>query len=486
MPVPLAGQTIPSILRIGLGAVLGIALSGPAWSQAQPKVKSEGGKEATKAEPTPSATTETSSVKLNTAPEVFRDPSLRPLLENNFPQLFRGESLSPDFDKQIRTMAERGAPNPQVLQRYVRYQAKQLTDHTNIAAMLDPTGDPTRFKNLEEATSRLAIPLEVANSRKNLSFRRELVRTMLEPSVAPELMKNHLYARVQFMTALAVSAEPQALDFFVQQLNSPDQPAIVKLQAARGITQVLGRGATVDAIDGSTRIRCAKALSDFLRANEDAMWPALDRALEALGATRQESFDPGKGDLEFLITAMSYLANPRVAPEVRARAVWAIGMMRINVNTNVNYPLIASHSGRVAVILAESSLAEYDPDTDNPVLNEPVKYWVSRLVSQVLFGMNGDPAIRDSGIIPLASRILRDEKLKGITAIEQRVLEVGKSSLALIQASGSLRVQEKSNLTRTTAELKALLANNPPETLELLPNGPQFPLPMPPSAEPSK
>ena len=106
-------------------------------------------------------------------------------------------------------------------------------------------------------------------------------------------------------------------------LADADQPSVVKLIAARGIAKVVGNGTKVEVIDLATRVRCAKAISDFLKAERDGMWPALDQGLETLGALRQESFDPARGDMEFLATAMTFLADPQMRAEVRARAVWA-------------------------------------------------------------------------------------------------------------------------------------------------------------------
>lgn len=417
-----------------------------------------------------------------TGPEVFRDNRARALLDNNFHQLFRQRTQQPALDKQFRDMAEKGAPNPQLIQQYVQAQARELTDHKNIESMLDVAGEgpDTRkapvFKALEEATERLTIALETANVRKNPAFRKEVVKALIAPGVGDELLKNHLYARTQYLIALAISGDPLAVDPFIAVLGDPEQPSVLKLLAARGIEKIVSGGAKIEALDGSTRIRCARAVSDFLKAESDGMWPALDQGLQTLGALRQDSFDPSKGDLEFLITAMTFLARSDAPVDVRSRAAWAIGMLRISPNTRVNYRLIAHHAGHVGVELAEHTLADYDATSSDPSINDPAKEWVAQLVTRVVFGLKGDPKLGESGILPMAARGGRGEDLKAVETITTDAVDLAKSAVTLIQSAGTLRAQEKNNTTKATSELRGFLTKNPPKDVALFPKGPEFPI----------
>ena len=220
-------------------------------------------------------------------------------------------------------------------------------------------------------------------------------------------------------------------------------------------------------------MKSAKALSDFLRAEPQTIWPALDRALEALGALRLDSFDPGRGDLDFLATASLYLAKAQT-PELRARATWAIGMMRINPNGKVAYPLLAAHAGTAAIELAERALGEYNPSAEPLDLNAPVRYWTARLIAEVGLGLKGDPDLPESGLVTQSNRAGRDDA-RAVGNVEEKVREVCKAADALTKAVGALRTTEKANFAKTIAELRALLAEDPPKETKLFPNGPDLP-----------
>lgn len=465
----------------GLVVAVGLAMTGAPGALAQAPTKTDTKKdEKKKVEP------DAAELARATAPttEVLRDPRVRTLLDNSFEPLFRrGESIVQQQVDQVRAMAEKGAINKQLLQNYVRHMAKELTDRANIEAMLDmQKGNPTTFLRLEEAANRLAVPLEVANLRGNLAFRKALVQEMLAKGVGDELLKNHLYARVQFMIALANSAEPEALEFFNGVLVAPNQPALVKHWAARGITKVVGGGKRADALDANARIKSARALSEFLRNEPDTIWPALDRALEALGALRVDSFDPGKGDLEFLAIAATYLARAK-APELRARAAWAVGMLRINPNGRVNYPLLALHAGAAAVDLGERAIGEYSVTIEPSDMNSPSRYWTTRLIAHVGLGLKGDPDLGESGLLTQATRAVRGEELRVVSGLEERVRESCKAADALGRAVGALRSTEKSNFAKTIGEVRAFLTANPPKSTTLFPGGPDLPLAAPGVAE---
>ncbi|MFO0957223.1 MAG: hypothetical protein U0800_07110 [Isosphaeraceae bacterium] len=461
----------------GLGAgaltVLGV-LSASSWSQTSPKgqapAKGQAAKKEAKAAPKEEIAPD------RTAAEVFRDPRNRPLMKNSFDALFRRETATQKEADQMRAMAERGPANKAQVATFVKAQVRELTDHANIEAMLDPEGKSADFLKLEEAATRLAVPLEAANLRKNVAFRKAFVQEMLAPGVGDAVLKNHLYARLQFLIVLAGSGEPAALDTFAAVLADKEQPAILKLEAARGITKVVSGGSKADTVDSSTRIKVAKSLSDFLRNEPETVRPALDRALEALGSLREDSFDPGRNDLEFLTTAAMYLAKAD-AVELRARAAWAVGMMRLNPAARLNLPLLVAHSGQVAADQAEEILGDYLVSAEGQDVNAPVRYWVHRLVTEVGMGLKGDPDVSESGLLFAANRAIKGDELRKISDIEERVRALCKTADGLAKAAGALRAQEKANLVKDLGELRAALNAKPAiADPKLTPGGPELPL----------
>lgn len=456
-------------LGVGSLAVLGV-LTASSWSQTPPKGQT------TKKDAKAAPKEKEEIAPDRTAVEVFRDPRNRPLMKNEFDQLFRRDPVSQQKDvDQVRAMAQRGPGNKAQITAYVKAQVRDLTDHANLDAMMNPEGKAADFLKLEEATTRLAVPLEVANLNKNVAFRKAFVQEMVAPGVADAVLKNHLYARLQFLIALANSAEPAALDTFAAVLADKEQPAILKLEAARGVTKVVGGGSKTDTVDSSTRIKVAKALSDFLRSEPNTIRPALDRALEALGSLREDSFDPGKNDLEFLTTAALYLGKAE-AVELRSRAAWALGMMRVNPAAKLNLPLLVSLSGQAAVDLAEEALDDYLVSAEGADVNAPVRYWVERLITEVGMGLKGDPDVAESGLMTLTNRVVQGDDLRKAANIEERVRALCKTADALAKAAGSLRAQEKANLTKDLGELRTALNAKPPVDPKLTANGPELPL----------
>ncbi len=120
---------------------------------------------------------------------------------------------------------------------------------------------------------------------------------------APKLLKGHLHTRTFFMVVLSRSQAPEVIKTLDAQLVDPDQPLMVKLLAAVGLTNISQNGRR--ALDPNNQaIPASQALSQFLAENPDAFWPVKWRALEAMGSIRMATANPLRGEAEFTSRAL--------------------------------------------------------------------------------------------------------------------------------------------------------------------------------------
>ena len=154
-------------------------------------------------------------------------------------------------------------------------------------------------------------PVTVTRAGNNDGFVKAYTRGLVE--VMPDLLKNHLYARIESMIALSRTGDAQAVETFVCRLDDPNQVVMVKLLAANGLANVAQDGKKD--VDTQTASRAGKALADFLTREQDTFWPAKVRALKALGALRQPS--TVRGNFEMASAAMALLSDPKARPDVR-------------------------------------------------------------------------------------------------------------------------------------------------------------------------
>src|SRR5690606_5953537 len=149
-----------------------------------------------------------------------------------------------------------------LIDRFIKYAARQLTDPENINAVTSPGGSQARIAAIQEAGRFLMLPYtDVPAEQRDRRFMQEYNTRLL--AVAPELLGNHLYARIQVMQALSRMGDPQAMGLLMNLLADEDQPLIVKQLAAEGIKRIAqDSGASLPAAD---RERAAIALVRFLR-----------------------------------------------------------------------------------------------------------------------------------------------------------------------------------------------------------------------------
>ncbi|MCA1686853.1 MAG: hypothetical protein LC745_12970, partial [Planctomycetia bacterium] len=328
--------------------------------------------------------------------EVFKDPNAEAALK-----VFKSvPGLRPFPARDVRaiiSMAAGGALDRDMVKKFVEGMALDLTEKSNINALINPpeTQNPNAAatRAIQRATDNLLDVYHTARLAGNSGFlsayNAELLNTL------PKLLDNNLVARIQAMIVLGTAGNPNAVPFFVAQLKDPNQTVWVKLWAARGLSNAAGNGAKVDAVGGQM-IEVARALSEFLDRESDPPlpWPVQMRALEALGSMRVAS-SPSGAKAEMATTAMKFLADPEARPEVRAQAAWALGMLRVNQTVRgYNYALIAYDTGQVAAELGEQINASFK-DKDR-ALSE---YLTSFLVTPIYQAFNGLDGARESGLL---------------------------------------------------------------------------------------
>jgi len=468
----------PSIVLIGV-------LAAPAWAQppGSSKKSDEPGtskkaaedtskKEATKKEAAADEEAVEQPEKKPANIEVFEDPNAAKA-NGQFSPL-PSVAMNPRQLKEVRAMAGGGTPEKDLIDKYVKYYAAQLTNKAAINALIEVGANPppppggAAARGIREASAGLTDPIQTARRANNTAFLTMYTRALL--GEAPKLLRNHLVARIEAMIALAQTGHQEALDTFIKQLDDKDQTIWVKLWAARGITNIVQTPTGFQELQGGTAaaVRAAKALISFL-SQDDLPWPAQLRALEALGALRLAADPTAQTKVEMATAALERLSNPDARLEVRAQAGWALGMLRISTaNGKVNFPLIAYYVGEVAADLGERVAASYATNMTQ------ARYWTAPLLYQIWPALNGLSGVRDSGLLHMPSLAPADRTF--IDQVNGLVKPVAKSAVELIKSPTGGREKLAKELSDRVGALKTFLDKNQPSDTKLVPTGKPFPL----------
>lgn len=398
--------------------------------------------------------------------EVFLDPRAVAALDvAKFPEIkvSGARLLNPVELDTFKRMAGDPAtpPDENLIRRVVDAQVAQLTDHRNIQALLNPTESPysQAAKAIQTSTGLLLDAVFAARSGKNFRFIDVYNRVLLQK--LEKVLVNHLIPRVQAMIILGQSGNPQALKVFLDQIKSPDQTALVKLWALKGILNLRKYGrSTLSAID---EINAARTVADLLENDRELPWPARYRALEVLGALRQGHSATRPRNLEIATVAMKILADSKTKPEVRAEAARALGMMQISqVVNDYNYEAIAYTAAEVAAELGERVSASF---ADNPGRSE---YYASFLIGPILEAFEGTAGARDSGLLHSA----RPPALEKIQQLDDLIKSIAKTSIELVRATRGQVPTIQGALAKQNKALKDHLQNNVPKDRRLIPGAP--------------
>jgi hypothetical protein len=406
--------------------------------------------------------------KANATAEVFKDPRAEKFLENKFPQLYR--ACRPTVPREVRAMAA-GQSNidRDMLVQFVEGMAHELTDHTNIKALIEPenirAGAPPTVA-FQVATDNLIDMIQTAKQTNNTAFTTIYNKILVEK--LPALLNGHFLTRIEAMIVLAQTgdASPEMIALFTRQLSDPKQTVWVKLWALRGLTNV----APTLSNESSRAMNAAKVVADFLEQEKDLPWPVQYRALEALGSLRQASTArPKGGQPEMASAAIRFLADPEAKPEVRAEAGWALGQMQVSGSIGkYNFPLIAHNIGDVAANLGES-INETFPK--NP---SKAEYLTGLLLKQVYEALEGVPATRGSGLLRGDHPNIGASR-NYIKQVSDLIKPIAKTSVELIRAPKGQVAKLQKDLGDKVAALKGFLDKNQPANNWLVPGGQPFP-----------
>ncbi|MDR3633308.1 MAG: hypothetical protein P4L84_05680 [Isosphaeraceae bacterium] len=402
--------------------------------------------------------------KKEPAIEVFKDPRAEAILQKKFTTIGR---LPDQSKKSVVNMAV-GAENADraVIQRFVDGATYMLTNPANVAALVEGKGG-SKALEIKKGTDDLLEVLHKAQANKNTAFLTEYNRILV--ATLPKLLENNLFARIEAMIVLGQTGNPEAIPVFVKQLADANQTVWVKIWAARGITSAAGGGTReVAAAQAGT---AAKAIADWLDKEKDLPWFAQMRALEALGALRQAKTPQKPDQPVFANVAMRFLADKEARPEVRAMAAWALGMMRIdNALSKFNFSLVAHNVAEVAADLGDKVVDVFDANQNQS------RYYTSFLLYQIHPALEGDPKVRDAGILKVPGNHAGFNQAKPfLQQVDDLVKSVYKASVELLNAPRGKQKDLQKQLANRVDALRKFLQKNPPADTRLVPGGQAFP-----------
>ncbi len=400
--------------------------------------------------------------------EVFRDERAENALK-----IFKSVGKrAPETDvRAVRNMASNQAPTDRdVIHRFVEGMAFQLTDKTNLNALIDQEHKPKpdAAKAVGAASTALLDALQSGKFAANDGFLKVYNKELL--ATLPKLLDNNLISRIQAMIVLAQVESKEIVPICVAQLKDANQTLWVKLWATRGLTNLAGGGRRIDSggaiLDANDAFSAGKAIADYLEKEKEAPWFVQMRAVEALGALRNAALPASMQKADMAVAAMKCLADPDARLEVRAWAGWALGMMQVNpAIAKYNFPLVAFDLGTVAVQIGERVNANFKT---NPTEAE---YLTGLLVTPLFQAFNGIEGVRESGLLHSPAASANQNFIRQVSDLES---SIAKTAVELIRVPTGMRPEKQKDLSNRIASLKALLDKNKPKDFKLVPSGPEF------------
>jgi hypothetical protein len=273
------------------------------------------------------------------------------------------------------------------------------------------------------------------------------------------------------MLVLTRTADPQVARTLIDQLADPDQLLSVKLLAASGLSAISQASRAV--LEPSTATPAARNLAEFLKRERDSFWPAHHRALEAMGWMRIATTDPTAGKAELAETAAAYLLDPKVRPEVRAQAAWALGMLQVPTTVrDYNFSLIAYGMGRLALEIAQTASkvalpiggkTDEEKKANNSIReqNFPQITRATDLLLRLLLALNGDPQIRDSGLLKSTHPSLASAR-DYVSNVERKIHALASATLKFSESAGVQIEENRRELIKAADDMRAFLNQKPP------------------------
>ncbi len=173
---------------------------------------------------------------------------------------------------------------------------------------------------------------------------------------------------------------------------------------------------------------------------------------------------------EFADTAMKFLVDGKLPPDVRSAAAWALGMMVVpNSVRDFNYPLVAYAAGLAAADLGDRIIAV----PDKAILRVTR---LTELLIQIHLAFNGQPGVRESGLLHQANPAAASAQ-GYVAEVEKRVRALTRASLALGQTVGTNIPKARKEVVAAVDDLRSFLAKPPTGARTLYSGGPESPEP---------
>lgn len=401
---------------------------------------------------------------------IYVDPAATAAMRGSYDQLFANALIPPNTDRTIVQMARgTGRLDSGLIDQYIKASARQLTNRDNIAAVQSVGSPQARVQAIQDAGRNLMAPYLVPVGERDRRFFQEFNRRLL--AVAPDLLRNHLYARVQVMQSLSRMGDLEALDLLIAQMVDPEQPLIVKQLSAEGLRRIAIE--TGDTLSTADREKAADALVAFLNDNQDAYWLCQARALQALGTIRQIYRVQNREQAIFADEVMAILSSRDLRPESRAWAAWALGMLEVPpAYPQLNFSLAAHEIGLLAVEIGERIVELSDPRDLSSYNPERVKYLTGLIASPIYSSFDGSSEL--SGASGLRNVRGLGPHQQDVTRISQIVRQLAIASVELTRARGSLISTTRDRVIASLNELRTFLSENEPEERSFIPGGRQF------------
>ncbi len=416
----------------------------------------------------------------DSTPELFIDPKIFQI--DPGAEVRPRRRITPPQERRVREMANNNTQiDERLIRDYVNYNIVQFTTQEVRDEVRNPSNRPSREILVDKYLKNLTVPLKNAFLNDN---RRFLVayQNALRTELVPFLEMNPL-ARIEAMTVLSQTRDPQLLDVFLAAINDPDQLVWVQLKAIQGVRELAitrERGGGNAILNTSQQAAAAaEQLANYLQNNPDVPWIVRLRALDALGYIRESTVAILPPDLKIARTLLEIVTDRRERLENRARAVWALGMLRIdNQIRDYNFGLVAYLAGITASDLTVEILQAYESST------ELARQITGLLIFSVLVSFEGerDPDLSASGLL----RVRPDhpnigQSQEAIQTIYQGVSELSQASYRFVFAGPEEVNNRRQILKDTLAEFRVMLAKQKPESLQIDSGGEPYDMPIVPS-----
>jgi len=407
--------------------------------------------------------------------ELYKDPNVDPLLDpKKFPEIRASRTPTSQEIGQLKQMAA----NPIVtvdlntITNVVNGMVAQITNTRNIQAVIDPASEPnpTVAQAIQIATQNLLEPVFTSRNAKNVQFQTKYNQVLMQK--LPPLLKHHLIPRIQAMIILAQSANPDALQLFLDEIKSPSQTVWVKLWAFRGITNIK---LISNKLSTAQESAAAKLIADQLLKSKDWPWWVQHRALEALAALRQGFLPTSPRSADMAAAAFQFLIDDSLRPEVRAEAALALSSMQVtSAVPKYNVDVAAYATAQLAAGFVERIAEGFAENRTR------AQQLTTVLVGPILQAFEGREGFRESGFLNSPTLANKADVQKYVDALKP----VAKACTALVGAPTGQIEALTADLKAKVATYKAFLAKTPPADPALFTGGPTYAAPAAEAAPP--